>query len=120
MLDMSGIPIYLLPGYSDLRRGINGFVSVITNIMEMDVTLGGLYIFCGRRRDSIKCVMWDKTGFLLLQKKLVGGYTFAWPNSEERVKEISGEDLLAMLDGIDIFRRFTPWENVRMRPGKAV
>jgi transposase len=88
--------------------------------MEMDVTLGGLYIFCGRRRDSIKCVMWDKTGFLLLQKKLVGGYTFAWPNTEEKVKEISSEDLLAMLDGIDIFRRFTPWENVRMRPGKAV
>ena len=71
MLDMSGIPIYLLPGFSDLRRGINGFVSVITNIMEMDVTLGGLYIFCGRRRDSIKCVMWDKIRFLLLQKKLV-------------------------------------------------
>lgn len=44
MLDMSGIPIYLLPGFSDLRRGINGFVSVITNIMEMDVTLGGLYV----------------------------------------------------------------------------
>ena len=82
MLDMSGIPIYLLPGFSDLRRGINGFVSIITNIMEMDVTLGGLYIFCGRRRDSIKCVMWDKTGFLLLQKKLVGSKYLHYEKSE--------------------------------------
>jgi len=26
MLDMSGIPIYLKPGYSDMRKGIDGFV----------------------------------------------------------------------------------------------
>jgi transposase len=117
---MSDIPIYLLSGYSDIRRGINGFLSVITNIMEKDVTLAGLYIFCGKRRNSIKRVMWDKMGFLLLQKRLVGGYTFAWPNSKEKVKEISGEDLLAMLDNINIFRRFTPWKNVRMWPRKTV
>jgi transposase len=120
MLEMSGIPIYIKPGYSDMRKGIDGFVSVITNHLEKDVTEGGLFIFCGKRRDSIKCIMWDKTGFLLLQKRLVGGYTFPWPNTEEKVRELSGEDLLAMLDGIDIFRKFTPWEHVHLRPGKAI
>ena len=60
-----------------------------------------------------KCVLWDGTGFWLIQKRLVG-YTFAWPMSEEEAMKISGEELQLLLQGIDVFRRFIPWADVKI------
>lgn len=112
MMNPSNVPIFLRPGFTDGRKAIAGLVGIIQNQMKMDVLEGGLFIFCSKSKATIKCVLWDGTGFWLVQKFLVG-YTFAWPKSDEDVMKITPEQLGQLLEGIDVFRKFVPWAEVK-------
>lgn len=65
--------IYIAVGYSDLRRGIDGFASIIQNTFHINPQTNALFIFCGRRSDRIKALYWDTDGYILLYKRLEGG-----------------------------------------------
>ena len=62
--------IYLVTGYTDLRKGIDGHATLIQNAFNQNVFEGSLYIFCNKQRDKVKCLYWDGTGFWLLYKRL--------------------------------------------------
>mgnify|MGYP001948449100 CR=1 FL=1 len=112
MMETSNVPIYLRPGATDGRKAITGLVGIIQNEMNLDVLEGGLFIFCSKSKTTIKCVLWDGTGFWLIQKSLVG-FTFAYPKKNEDVMKIRSEQLGQLLEGIDVFRKFVPWANVK-------
>ena len=57
--------VYLVTGYSDLRKGIEGLAAVVQGSLSLDPFNKGLYLFCGRRRDRIKGLIWEGDGFLL-------------------------------------------------------
>ena len=66
--------VYLAIGYTDLRKGIQGLSQLIgikfnMNPFEKDI----LFLFCGKRCDRIKCLVWEGTGYLLLYKRLEAG-----------------------------------------------
>jgi transposase len=113
MMDVGDVPIYLRPGFTDGRKAIDGLVGVIQEQMKMDVLQGGLFIFCSKAKTSIKCILWDGTGFWNIQKRLVG-FTFAWPRDEGEVMKITSQQLGQLLDGIDVFRKFVPWADVKI------
>ena len=59
-------------------------------------------MFCNRRRDRIKLLFWDRSGFWLLAKRLEEG-TFAWPESANAPSiEATVRDLMCVLEGIDL------------------
>jgi len=67
-------------------------------------TQGHLVIFASRRRDRIKILYWDRDGFALWSKRLEEG-TYAMPSAEsaaERRREITAQELGALLSGIDM------------------
>ena len=67
MIPFNDIPrIYLVTGYTDLRKGIDGYATLIQNAFNQNVFEGSLYIFCNKQRDKVKCLYWDGTGFWLL------------------------------------------------------
>ena len=71
--------IYIKSGYTDLRLGIDGLSAIISqeyqlNVFDKDV----LFLFCGRRSDRIKGLLWEGDGFLLLYKRIENG-RFQWP-----------------------------------------
>lgn len=113
MMDVGDVPIYLRPGFTDGRKAIDGLVGVIQEQMKMDVLQGGLFIFCSKAKTTIKCILWDGTGFWYIQKRLVG-FTFAWPRDEDEVMKITSRQLGQLLDGIDVFRKFVPWADVKI------
>ena len=47
----------MLAGYTDGRKSIDGLVGVIQNHIQLDVLLGGLFIFCSKARTTIKCCL---------------------------------------------------------------
>ena len=60
-----------------------------------------LFLFCGKRTDRIKGLVWEGDGFLLLYKRLnVGG--FSWPRTKEEAMEISSEQYRMLMQGLEI------------------
>lgn len=46
--------IYLATGYTDLRRGIEGFATIVCFQYELDLyDKNTLFLFCGKRSDRI-------------------------------------------------------------------
>jgi transposase len=63
-----------------------------------------LFVFGSRRRDRIKILYWDHDGFATWSKRLEEG-TYAMPlaeSADERWREITAQELGALLSGIDL------------------
>ena len=97
--------IYLATGYTDLRRGIDGLASIIRYQFQLDPhDKNTLFLFCGRRSDRIKALLWEGDGFLLMYKRLDSG-TFCWPRSADEAMEISEDQYQMLMQGLEIIAR---------------
>ena len=102
-IDLSKVRIFLRPGHTDMRKAVNGLTVIVQEIMAQDPFSGSVYLFCNRQRKLLKAVYWDKTGFWLSQKRLEQD-KFPWPLDESAAKELTGEQLQMLLQGIDFFK----------------
>ena len=58
--------VYIVCGYTDLRKGIDSLSNIISQTYGMDpFQPGTLFMFCGRKTDRIKALIWEGDGFLL-------------------------------------------------------
>lgn len=97
--------IYLATGYTDLRRGIDGPASIVKFNFNLDPFQKDiLFLFCGKRTDRIKGLIWEGDGFLLLYKRLeIGG--FSWPRTAEEALEITQEQYCRLMQGIEVIAK---------------
>jgi transposase len=102
-LDLSSVRIFIRPGYTDLRKAVNGLTVLVQENMKQDPFSGSVYLFCNRGRKLLKAVWWDKTGFWLSQKRLEKA-TFPWPANAEETEELNREQLEMLLTGIDFWK----------------
>ena len=93
--------VYLITGYTDLRRGIDGLAEVVQGKLELDPYSQALFLFCGRRRDRIKGLLWEGDGFLLLYKRLDNG-VFRWPRNETEARLLTEQEIRWLLEGLEI------------------
>jgi transposase len=73
-------------------------------VIRQDPLNGHLFVFLNRRRNRIKLLVWDRTGYLLLYKRLERG-TFHLPTQPpagQRHVELDAGDLGLMLEGVDL------------------
>ena len=74
--------VYLATGFTDLRRGIDGLARIIRFQFQLDpYDKNTLFLFCGKRTDRIKGLIWEGDGFLLLYKRIENG-NFRWPRTK--------------------------------------
>ena len=79
------------PGYTDLRHGIEGLTAIVRFQFHLDpYDKNTLFLFCGRRSDRIKALLWEGDGFLLMYKRLETG-AFSWPRSADEAVAIAEE-----------------------------
>lgn len=93
--------MYLVTGYTDLRRSIDGLVTIVQGKLELDPYNSALFLFCGRRRDRIKGLLWEGDGFLLLYKRLDNG-SFQWPRNETEALLLTPQQTRWLLEGLKI------------------
>ena len=93
--------VYLVTGYTDLRRSIDGLAMIIQGKLRLDPFCSALFLFCGRRRDRIKGLLWERDGFLLLYKRLDNGQ-FQWPRNETEAKLLTPQQTRWLLEGLKI------------------
>ena len=94
--------IFIVTGYTDLRSGIDRLADTIRSYLGEDaIEADTLYLFCGRRTDRIKGLVWEEDGFLLIYKRLEAG-TFQWPRSEAEARNITSEQYHLLMSGYSI------------------
>ena len=57
--------VYIAIGYTNLRMGIDGLSSLVANRFHENPQTNSLFLFCGRKRDRIKGLYWDRDGYIL-------------------------------------------------------
>jgi transposase len=94
---------YLYRGATDMRRSFAGLSGIVTNELKGNLTNGDVFIFINKPRDSIKLLVWDRTGFVIYYKRLEAG-TIELPKLEKDATSgvIKWEELVMMLEGISL------------------
>lgn len=88
----------------DLRKGFDGLSGVVRNILDADPLSGHLFVFFNKRRTLAKILLWDRSGFWILYKKLERG-TFTLPVPSTPTSSVilmRASELMMILDGIDL------------------
>lgn len=92
---------FLYRGVTDMRKGFNGLSGLVRAHMSHELLSGDVFLFLNRRRDRIKLLVWDRTGFVVWYKVLEQG-TFELPDAKNDTLELSWTDLQLLLEGIEI------------------
>jgi len=97
--------VYLVTGYTDLRRGIDGLATLIEQEYKLNpYEKNVLFLFCGRRLDRCKGLTYEGDGFLLLYKRLEAGQ-FVWPRCESEAMLISPQQYKWLMQGFTVEQR---------------
>lgn len=106
--------IFLAAGYTDLRRGMEGLASIIKFNFHLDpFEKNILFLFCGKRTDRIKGLIWEGDGFLLLYKRLELG-AFNWPRTADEAMEITPDQYRCLMLGLEVVAK-RPIQEVKPR-----
>lgn len=99
----SNVRIFLAAGVTDMRKSFDTLAERAREVIKEDPLSGHLFVFCNRRRDRLKILYWEDSGFWLLAKRLEKG-TFAWPDRPAGKVEYSMPELALLLGGVDLSR----------------
>jgi len=99
----SGLRFYLYSQPTDMRKSFDGLSGIVTNARLGNPTSGDVYVFVNRRRDRMKLLVWERTGFWLFYKRLEQG-TFQIPphSADQKTIELSYDVLMMLVEGIDV------------------
>lgn len=96
----------------DMRKQINGLAAIVEAACMGDLMGPYLFVFCSRRRDLMKVLYFDRSGFALWQKRLEAA-KFPWPKRHpERVVRLTSEQFTWLLDGYDVWK-MRPFEELK-------
>ena len=94
--------IHLATAPVDLRKSFDGLSGVVRDALRHDPTSGDLFIFYNKRRNRIKILFHDVTGYCLLYKRLDDA-NFWLPVVQDPLASelvISPEEMTALLRGL--------------------
>ena len=99
--ELSAENIYIVCGHTDMRKSIDGLAAIVQQQYKLDLFSSSAFLFCGRRRDRLKMLLWEADGFILLYKRLEDG-KFNWPRSEQEVRNLTREQYIWLMQGLSI------------------
>jgi len=102
MMNLTGKRVFLACGNTDMRKSINGLAAIVEGSFKLDPFDGALFVFCNRKRDRVKVLVWDGDGYWLYFKRLEKGH-FRWPTvGEDATMTLTGDELATLLSGTRI------------------
>ena len=97
----SSMTYYLCPHNVDMRKGIYSLYQIVRSDMGRNPLLGEVFLFLGKKRDTLKILNWQKDGFILYIKKLEQG-TFEAPcfNPDSGGYEMKWATFVLIMEGV--------------------
>jgi len=112
MLSFGDRIVYLCCGLTDMRKSINGLMTLVKESFALDPFADALFVFCNRNRDRIKILDWDGDGFWLYFKRLERGH-FRWPSAgEDGTMVLSGEEMAVLIGSAKLEKKLSRKEVV--------
>lgn len=97
--------VYLARDAADMRKSFPGLMVLTEAVLRQSPTSGHLFMFLNRRRDMMKILYWDGTGFCIWAKRLERG-SFQRPpaaaGEQHPCLELSATQWSMILQGIDL------------------
>ena len=103
---------------ADFRKGIDGLACLCRTVLHSDPFSGYVFVFCNRRRQAIKILVYDGQGFWLCQKRLSKGRFPWWPqNPSGTTQALEAHQLGVLLSGGNpaAAQGVPPWRRVDVR-----
>ena len=92
--------IYLASNPVDFRMSIDGLSELIQKEKSTYLHDGSIYVFYNRNQDKIKCLFWDRNGFVLYYKRL-DKCTFKFKKMLNAIEDITPDELNILLSGFE-------------------
>lgn len=96
--------VFLARQVTDMRKSFRGLLALTEAVLRQDPVSGHLFVFVNRRRDLLKILHWDGSGYWIWYRRLERG-TFQLPttaNEEQASLELTPAQLSLILEGIDL------------------
>ena len=93
--------IFLHTRPTDMRKGFDGLSGLVREAFDADPLDGSLFLFVNRRRDRLKILHFDGSGFWLYYKRLEAG-TFEVLAGDDPCVEIDTTQLAMLLGGVSL------------------
>ena len=96
--------IYIAYGVTDFRKQISSLCSIVRDTFKLNPYDSSAYLFCNKKRNSIRVLCYDKNGFILAQKTLLESnrMKFQWPRNSQELKSITKQQLNWLLSGLKL------------------
>ena len=95
------VSIYLATSPIDMRKEINGLSLWVADTLQQSPQSASVYVFYNRQKDKVKCLWWDKNGFVLYYKRLERGRYKIPKQLPDDTLMLRSEELNWLLAGLD-------------------
>ena len=86
-----------------MRKSIDGLRAIVEGRLKLDSKTHSLFLFCGRRCDRIKALIWEGDGYVFLYKRLdVENGRYRWPRDKSEARNLTWQQFDWLMSGIDI------------------
>ena len=98
------VRIFVARAAVDMRRSFDGLSAAVIEVIDEDPQSGHVFIFFNKARTHVKCLVWDRSGYLIFYKRLEHGRFRVFDRAEgsRGAFELRAHELLLLLEGIDL------------------
>jgi len=113
-----GLRVLVASSPVDFRKGMDGLVALVTQVLAADPFAGDVFVFRAKRTDRLKLLLWDGSGLCLVTKRLEAG-SFTWPAVQNGALTLSQTQLRLLFAGMD-WTQIPARSSIAARPSMAV
>lgn len=116
----AGVQVFVALEPVDMRFGFERLSGLVREQIGYEARSGALFLFVGRRRETLKILFFDGSGLCLFYKRLDRG-TFSLPIAAEGARHVEIDDVVleALLDGVDLSTSPSPTPTKKRTPRRV-
>ncbi len=100
----AGVQVWVATTPIDMRKSFDAIAEVVRAFLGRDPLSGHLFVFRNKGGHLLKILWWDREGLAIFYKRLERA-EFRWPRSNATAIEITSDQLLRLLSGLEIAAR---------------